>query len=328
MSRNPSNLIRGLPYATALTDFDEGVNMMRRLGIRYHMAYSPEAVALASASSGLKLVTTVDDYDGTQPLGWKIYEIRNAAIVAPLEREPVVTSIHERDAWMLLAAQWFEDPTLAAQPIVQDGPASWRRVSASSGKEPNLSSLNLADVPEYREKKIDAARTLNAASALTPRTLPKVSVKNVRITQDSVSFDVDRTGVPVQVRVSAYPNWEVSGGKGPYRSTPNQMVVIPTSKHVELHFKRTSDEVLGIVMSVVGIVVIFGLWVWERRRRNSLLLAGMASVSGPAATPELDPEPPLVLDRAAPSTLAPEPPLAFDSGSPTEGEEPDPMRAE
>ncbi|MGB2758067.1 MAG: hypothetical protein WBD02_10465, partial [Acidimicrobiia bacterium] len=288
VSRNPSNLIRGLPYVSALTDFDEGVNMMRTLGIRYYMAYSPEALAKASASPGLKLIKTVPDYDRVAPLGWSIFEIRNAALVTPLDREPVVTSIRDRDAWMLLSAQWFEDPTLASQPIVQDGPDSWRRVQADSGKEPDPATLNLLDVPEYREKKIAAAKTLNAVRTMAPKELPKVKVTNIRSTQDSLSFDVDRIGVPVRVRVSAFPNWEVSGGNGPYRASPNHMVVIPTSKHVELHFERTGDELLGTGLTVIGFGSMIGLWWWERSRRRPGPTSGTLS-GEPPAHPSVEP---------------------------------------
>jgi len=37
-------------------------------------------------------------------------------------------------------------------------------------------------------------------------------------------------GQPVLVKVSYFPNWKASGAKGPYRVTPNLMVVIPRSR--------------------------------------------------------------------------------------------------
>ncbi|MET0896002.1 MAG: hypothetical protein ABWY80_09135, partial [Acidimicrobiia bacterium] len=79
------------------------------------------------------------------------------------------------------------------------------------------------------------------------------------------SFDVSRTGVPVMVKTSYYPNWQVSGADGPYRATPNFMVVVPTSKHVELTYGTTSVEWLGRVLTVLGLVGV-GLLVWWGRR--------------------------------------------------------------
>src|SRR5205085_6600321 len=76
---------------------------------------------------------------------------------------------------------------------------------------------------------------------------------------DSISFDVDKPGSPVLVKISYYPNWKVSGGKGPYRVSPNLMVVIPTSTHVSMHYGYTAPDILGwlITLAGVGAVVLF-----------------------------------------------------------------------
>ena len=56
------------------------------------------------------------------------------------------------------------------------------------------------------------------------------------------------------VKASYFPNWAVSGGKGPYRVTPNQMVVIPTSKHVSLHYQNTPVDWLGWFVTFLGVI--------------------------------------------------------------------------
>ena len=87
----------------------------------------------------------------------------------------------------------------------------------------------------------------------------------MRDTDDSVSFHVSRTGVPVVVRTSYFPNWEASGAHGPWRITPNFMVVVPTSRTVTLHYARSGAEKLGIALSVVGVAGLVGLVVWRPR---------------------------------------------------------------
>ena len=57
----------------------------------------------------------------------------------------------------------------------------------------------------------------------------------------------------------------VSGADGPYRATPNFMVVVPTEKHVELHYARTGVEWLGIWLTGVGLMGLGVLVVWGRR---------------------------------------------------------------
>ncbi len=50
--------------------------------------------------------------------------------------------------------------------------------------------------------------------------LPEITVSDVDVGEESVSFSVDQIGVPVLVRVSYFPNWEVSGAEGPVPGRP------------------------------------------------------------------------------------------------------------
>jgi hypothetical protein len=52
--------------------------------------------------------------------------------------------------------------------------------------------------------------------------------------------------------VPYFPNWEASGATGPYYTTPNLMVVVPTSHHVVLSYGTTTVDWIGKVASVVG----------------------------------------------------------------------------
>ena len=61
------------------------------------------------------------------------------------------------------------------------------------------------------------------------------------------------------MKTSYFPNWQVSGGKGPYRVAPNLMVVIPTSDHVSLHFGRTGVDYLAILLTLLGLMGLVGM---------------------------------------------------------------------
>jgi uncharacterized membrane protein len=95
--------------------------------------------------------------------------------------------------------------------------------------------------------------------------LPEVTVSNVVVEQNSVSFSVDQVGVPVLVRVSYFPNWSVDGAEGVYRVAPNSMVVVPTSHDVVLTYGRTWLDWLTILASLAGIA----LCIWWRRRGDA-----------------------------------------------------------
>jgi hypothetical protein len=109
------------------------------------------------------------------------------------------------------------------------------------------------------------------------------------MTDHSVSFHVSRTGVPVMVKTSYFPNWTATGARGPWRATPDFRVVVPTSRDVKLEYSTTKAEYLGRAATVVGLIGVAGLaawpWWWRRRRRNRIDAPGGATVDGgyPAA---------------------------------------------
>jgi hypothetical protein len=90
--------------------------------------------------------------------------------------------------------------------------------------------------------------------------LPKVNVAKVRHTQNSVSFSVDKVGVPILVRVSFFPNWKVDGAEGPYRAAPNMMVVIPTENDITLTYGSSGIDKIAYLLTLIGIVVVVYWW--------------------------------------------------------------------
>ena len=84
-----------------------------------------------------------------------------------------------------------------------------------------------------------------------------------------VSFSVDKVGVPVLIRVSYFPNWQVTGAEGPYRVAPNMMVVVPTSQNVSLHFKASFVDRFAYLLTIAGLVALVVMW--RRDRRPELL---------------------------------------------------------
>ena len=258
---NSSNPVRGLSYR-GIESFDTGVEMLRNLGGRYYLAHSDAAKAAADKAPGLRFIDSVPmpTHNPAGPEDWNIYEVRDSALVAPLRVEPVVVTpkpgnqaecFHlpagsdpgpELDDWECVAAGWWSDPNNLQQPLAADGPSSWPR--AASGQ----------------------------TSRVAPRSLPDNRVSHVRETDDRIQFDVSRPGVPVVVRTSYYPAWTAHGAKGPWRLTPNLMVVVPTGRHVDLRFERTTTEKMGGLLSLGGLVGLAGLVVVDvrtRRRRNA-----------------------------------------------------------
>ncbi|MDA8360302.1 MAG: hypothetical protein M0Z95_29295 [Actinomycetota bacterium] len=256
LSVAPSEPMVGLPYGPL--DIPLGVEHLQLLGVRYFMASSPQVQLAASEDPTLRFVASTGpwrtNFDGeTLSTTWDVYEVRHSTLVTPLTRKPaVLTGVGPSQvSWLGTvgpqgepidgpSVAWYEDPARWAVPLVADGPASWPRVTrAGAGHPPSIS-------------------------------VPATKVTDVRQTADSVSFHVGRIGTPVLVKVSYFPNWHVSGGNGPWRSTPNLMVVVPTSHRVELTYGTTPVNDLGDGCTAFGIfaLVILGAVVPTLRRRR------------------------------------------------------------
>ena len=178
---------------------------------------------------------------------WHIYEVAGSDLVVPLANEPVV--VRERDGdqrerWLEVGASWFQHPEAWNAIPVADGPESWQRVSVAPDEL----------LPHPR---LDVVRP---TSAIEARPLPEVNVTDVELGNESLSFTVDQIGVPVLVRVSYFPNWEVTGADGPYRVAPNMMVVIPTANEVELNYGLTNIDYASYAVTLLGVIGLFVLW--------------------------------------------------------------------
>jgi hypothetical protein len=70
----------------------------------------------------------------------------------------------------------------------------------------------------------------------------------------------------VMVKTSYFPNWQAEGARGPWRATPNFMVVVPTAKHVKLTYGTTSAEWAGRLLTLGGFAGLGVLvwWGWDR----------------------------------------------------------------
>lgn len=212
-------------------DLVSGIAGLRTLGVRYLIVTNSKTAEAADASSDLRPVAQTKTYGGER--FWKVYEIAGVGVVEPLRSLPVVVPGvgRSRASWEDTAKEWFDVENAREVVVAANGPATWPRARR---------------LPERLPRQPVEATT----------------VSRVRIDEDRVSFRVSRTGVPVLVRVSYFPNWSVSGADGPWRVTPNQMVVVPTSQTVTLRYGYTSVEYAGGLVSLLGVG---GLVVLARR---------------------------------------------------------------
>jgi len=236
LSTAPSDAQANLHYGSL--NVVEGVEHLQMLGVKYYIAFSSNAIAEASSDPALTLVATTKTWP-SPGVKWYIYKITDSPMVEPLTSLPnVVANTTSRVGWLKANVTWWLHPK------------DWNVLAASSG--PLL------------WPKASSVKVLRASAPL-----PKVKVTHVHVGAQSISFHVSRVGVPVEVKISYFPRWRATGASGPYRVSPNMMVVVPTSKDVTLVYGSTPALELG---NVVTDLAVFGgfvtLWIVLRRRRK------------------------------------------------------------
>jgi hypothetical protein len=203
--------------------------------------------------------------------------------------QPVVVADRpgdQRERHLELGTSWFQHTDEWAAIPADDGPDGWQRITVSP------------DPARLEDRRVDIVLPDQPIEVVD---LPAVTVSDVRLGDQDLRFRVDQIGVPVLVRMSYFPNWEVDGAEGPYRVAPNLMVVVPTETEVHLTYGRTGLDWTAYGMTLLGLLL---LPLWRRR--------------GDARFPDDDPlamrfdgAPPVVDDDAAPA-LAPVAAMLYD----------------
>lgn len=269
LSKAPSNPQRELPYQGL--NVAEGVKKLQQWGVRYYMAFSPAAIAQADQVADLQLLKTAkyqrvcldpEVLALSCPSMWKIYLVQGSEIVEALRVEPAVvngTKQNQTGGWLDLAAAQYSGRVSSDVPFAADGPTSWQRIQVASSRsraEPTYGNTVSLSVP-------------------TATPLPRAVVSNVvtsfsgkapKGNPGTVSFTVDKVGVPVVIKMSYFPNFRVKGADGPYRLAPNMMVVVPTANDVSMTFNRDRNDYIGIVAGLGGLSLLLVLRRQDRRR--------------------------------------------------------------
>ena len=215
LSAGPSRAMRDMPYSAL--DVDKGIDGLRTMGVRYYMAATETAIAQARAQDDITEIATSGP--------WVIFMIDDQSVVEGLDHLPVVVDGVDAggEEWLIPTVAWWESgrdtPLVAA-----DGPVGWPRTSLEEITDEGYARRRSRPTTESSRC---AASPRSPTSGWSGSTPPSPRSAPSRSTPRRIRFDVDQVGLPVLVRASYFPNWEVSGADGPYRVAPNLMVVDP-----------------------------------------------------------------------------------------------------
>ncbi len=238
--QGPSRAMRDIPYRNF--NIDTGIRHLQLLGVRYYLTINETATNAARNHPDLTEIGSPAQFGANgapttsavvNTSSWNIFLIADSPLVEPLDFEPVVWNnvSNGQDSWLEPATSFYNGDDFSVLPA-SSGPDSWQRIPAATSAD-GLSSPPLPRTP-----------------------LPEVEVANISASDNSISFSVDRIGVPVLVKVSYFPNWQASGADGPWRVAPNLMVVIPTSENVKLTYGWTPVDIFAYLLTGLGVLIV------------------------------------------------------------------------
>ncbi len=151
---------------------------------------------------------------------WTVFQVKNSELVTSLDFEPAAITNSAHSEWLVPAVSVFQRGSSEVVRTI-GGMDTWQQLEEDQ-------------FPELRA-------------------LPEVEITEIRNGTDYVHFKVDQVGVPVLVKTSYFPNWKAKGAQGPWRVTPNFMVVVPTEEKVELDYGRAKIEVIAMIITLFGL---------------------------------------------------------------------------
>ena len=257
LSAAPSRAQRDLPYSAL--DVAQGTEHLRAMGVRYYMAFTDDAVGQARA------VPELEEVASSGP--WVVFEVAGSAPVTGLDRLPVVVDGIGRssDSWLEASVGAFLAEGPDAPLLAADGPEEWPRMTLPSTHSESGAESGTSDAGRQQ--------VMRRLAELLPQAAPRAEVEPAVVSDvvrrdHSISFSVDRVGTPVLVHTSYFPNWSASGAEGPYRVTPNLMVVVPTDTEVRLDYGHSAVEWIALVITLGGLVAVGWLLVFRREPDN------------------------------------------------------------
>jgi hypothetical protein len=244
LSEQSSNAIIGVSYPPDI-DVTRGITHLQLMNIPYFLAFynddsTERVIPEVEVDPRAELVATFGDY--------RLYHIKDCSgYVEIMKNEPVRLAVPQSE-WQTTAVEWYKNADALDTPVVWD-----------NGEEA---------LQQFRS--VTSGQAVNPPDAAIETT---GTVSNVKLENESLSFDTTAIGVPHWIKISYFPNWHVKGAEGPFLASPSMMMVIPTQSHVELYYGRTAANTVGQTLEVIAWALLLGvtIWrlvVWFRNRQN------------------------------------------------------------
>ena len=227
LAKRPSNPVGGLSYIN--NQFDQGVEHLNHLGVDYFISYTEEIESKAMDSEKLILLFSSEPFS--------VFKVNSSKV------ELI-----------------YQDIKIFSKASTQDGILS--------------SILRDTDIDNFFDKayesfdELDKKRVIEVSNGMNIVSSKKndLQITDLNITNNKISFFTDSPGELHLIKVSYFPNWKITNGKGPYRTSPSFMSVIPDNKYVEITFEKTIVEKNSFYFSIFSLLL--SLIIFIRLKQN------------------------------------------------------------
>ncbi|MCK5849632.1 MAG: hypothetical protein KAH23_01860 [Kiritimatiellae bacterium] len=238
----------GFPSIVKPTSFNftNATKHLALFNVKHFIARSPQTQeALASSKNWRQL---------GECQGWDLYELtnHNENYVYTPNINPISVRLEKKEEagleWKEAGLEWIYNISAIDQPFIL----------LRSGEEPPAECKTTITEQEFYKQ----------LTTIKPNTttLPKCSITNEEIYDNSIRFKTTGIGLPHIIKCTYYPNWKVKGAKKVYMVTPCFMLVYPDSNDVELYYGHTLSDYIGKALTLTGFCMLCGIIVIRRRK--------------------------------------------------------------
>ena len=216
LANRPSNPVGGLSYIN--NQFDEGVDYLYDLGIDYFISYTEQIESKAMNSDRLTFLFSSEPFS--------VFEVKSSKVELIYQDIEVFSKVNKQEG---ILSSVFRDTNI---------------INFFQEAYENFDELDEKRIVEVSNKIL-----------IQPSNKNDLEVTDIKITNKKISFFTNNPGELHLIKVSYFPNWSISNGSGPFRTSPSFMSVIPNQEYVEINFVRTALEKNSFYFSIFSLLL-------------------------------------------------------------------------
>ncbi|MBN1502080.1 hypothetical protein JW930_00925 [Candidatus Woesearchaeota archaeon] len=225
-------------FGCSRTNVSRAIPRLIMFNVKDYIAVSEEAKSQLNDSDEFELIDTYGDY--------QVFELKTNPgkyVEVPHFKPNAVVSKYRQQ----LSYLWFIDDTSIDIPLVFVE-------SRSEINEALFADVKSDSIQDLKREKLEHNCGISE-----------------HVTHDKISFTTNCVGEPHIIKISHFPNWKVKGAEKVYWVSPGFMLVFPTQTNVELYYGYTFFDMLGIILTISGLVLIIGSFFISRKMLNRII---------------------------------------------------------